>query len=59
MQGFGRQWVERPLVSYTGNPDKSELVVEVDELGTSVPGPWIEWVGDIEERRQALEDLIG
>jgi hypothetical protein len=59
MQGFGRQWVERPLVAYTGNPDQSELVVEVGELGTSVPGPWIEWVADIGERRQALEDQIG
>lgn len=59
MQGFGRQWVERPLVAYTGNADKSELVVEVDDLGTSVPGPWIEWVADIGERRQALEDQIG
>lgn len=56
MQGFGRQWVERPLVAYTGNLDGSELRVDVDELGTDAAGPGIEWVPDIEARRRALEE---
>lgn len=52
MTGFGRYWVERPLVAYTGNPDSAELVLEPAELGTDIPN--VEWVADIIERREWL-----
>ena len=53
MAGFVRRWVERPLVPFTGNEDRTEMVVDVEELGTALPG--VEWVPDIEERKQWLE----
>jgi hypothetical protein len=52
MTGFGRQWVDRPLVPYSGHPDTSEAHVFTEELGTPIPG--VEWVADIIERREAL-----
>jgi len=52
--GFGEQEVDRPLVAYTGNPDKSELVVDVEDLGTPIPG--VRWVSDIADRKA---DLMG
>ena len=38
---LGRHWVDRPMVAYTGNPDRGELVVEDDEVGTDLPR--VEW----------------
>jgi len=52
MVGFGRQWVDRPMVSYSGHLDRSEAQVEVEELGTEIPG--VEWVSDIGERKADL-----
>lgn len=49
MTGFGRHWVDRPMVPYTGHTDHTELTVEPEELGTNLPN--VEWVGDIEERK--------
>ena len=51
--GLGRQWVERPMVPYTGCPDRTEVKLSVDELGTDLPG--VEWPHDIAERRDHLE----
>lgn len=50
MVGFGRQWVDRPMVPYTGNADDGEIIVEPEELGTHI-GANVEWVDDIEERK--------
>jgi hypothetical protein len=52
MQGFGRQWVDRPMVAYTGNADDGEICLEPEELGTKLPQ--VEWVDDIEQRKAAL-----
>jgi hypothetical protein len=41
--GMGRQWVERPMVPYTGHTDPAKLLVDDDELGT-LPG--VEWETD-------------
>lgn len=43
----GRMWVHRPLVAYTGNPDDSELLIDVEEVGTDLPH--VEWVKDAVE----------
>lgn len=51
MQGFGRLWVDRPLVPYTGNVDNDELVLEIEDLNVY---PRVEWVPDIEERKAEL-----
>jgi len=48
MMGYGRQWVDRPLVSYTGNEDQGVVNVEPEELGTNL-GPNVEWPNNIEE----------
>lgn len=53
MAGFGRQWVYRPLVAYTGHLDRSELAVEIEDLGAD--DLHVEWVSDIEDRRRDLE----
>lgn len=52
MTGFGRHWVERPMVPFTGNSDSTMLSVEVAELGLEIPG--VTWVSDIWERKQHL-----
>jgi hypothetical protein len=51
MTGFGRQWVDRPVVTYTGNKDDTRAYVEREELGV-LPG--VDWVDDIVERREWL-----
>ena len=53
MVGFGQQWVDRPMVPYSGHLDGSEAHVEVGELGTQISG--VEWVSDIAERKADLE----
>lgn len=52
--GFGRQWVDRPMVPYTGECDDTHLVVEAEELGTDLPGGAIEWSPHIDEMKAAL-----
>ena len=52
--GLGREWVDRPLVGYTGNPDDSELKLEPEELGTDLPN--VEWSADIEDQKKFLLD---
>lgn len=47
--GLGQQWVDRPLVAYTGNRDDSELPLEPEELGTEISH--VEWPPDIAERK--------
>lgn len=45
----GRQWVERPMVPYTGNADPTFGSVEIEEIGTALPG--VEWTADAAELR--------
>ena len=52
----GRQWVERPMLPYTGNQDDTCAWVEPEELGTDLPN--VEWPRDIDERRRWF-DLEG
>lgn len=54
MTGFGRQWVDRPMVPYSGHADHTHAHVSPEELGAAMSG--VEWVEDIGERRQALLD---
>jgi hypothetical protein len=54
VSGYGRQWVERPMVSYTGSEDHTVAAVEPEELGTDIHD--VEWPHDIEERKRWLED---
>lgn len=54
MGGFGRQWVDRPMVPYTGNTDDTVLPVGEEDLGSPLPG--IEWIADVEERKESLEE---
>lgn len=55
--GLGQQWVERPIVAYTGNPDDGEIVVDVEELGTDI-GSRVEWAENIEEMKTYLTALF-
>lgn len=49
MTGFGQQWVDRPMVPYSGNVDDGMITVEPEELDTALSH--VEWVSDIEERK--------
>lgn len=40
----GRQWVERPMVPYTGYADDARVRVDTEEIGADIPG--IEWHPD-------------
>lgn len=53
MVGFGKHWVNRPIVAYTGNTDDSEMRVWTEDLGTEIPN--VEWSADIKEQKSALE----
>lgn len=57
--GLGRQRVDRPIVPFTGHLDTSEWIVEIDELGTDLPGGNVEWMPDIQERKAHLEQILG
>ena len=54
MGGWGKRWVERPMVSYTGHEDNSDFQVNPEDLGVKLHG--VEWAVDIDERKAALED---
>jgi hypothetical protein len=57
MAGFGRQWIERPMLSYTGNLDNVGAInVEPEELGSELPH--VEWGPDIQELKKWLMDRI-
>lgn len=58
MHGFGRQWVDRPIVAYSGHADQTSLRLEPEELGTDM-GPTVRWPHDIGELKQfALDRAI-
>lgn len=57
LTGLGRQYVDRPLVPFTGNPDDSQLYVEVDDLGNDLPG--VEWASDIKEKKEHIKSMLG
>lgn len=47
----GKQWVDRPVVAYTGNPDDTEYGVEWEQMGTDLfdtAEVKAEWRPDIE-----------
>ena len=52
--GYGKQWVERPMVPYTGHRDDTCAYVLVEELGTDLLN--VEWAHDIAELRKDLEE---
>lgn len=51
--GFGNQWVDRPLVAYTGNPDDGTTTVELEELRSNLPN--VQWSPHIEELKRGLQ----
>jgi hypothetical protein len=50
MMGYGRQWVDRPMVAYTGNTDDGDVRLEIEELGTDLPN--VEWPDNIDEMKR-------
>jgi len=52
MVGYGKRWVDRPIVAYTGNEDRSDLCLEPEELGNHMPN--VEWEADIQEKKASL-----
>lgn len=54
MSGFGHQWVDRPLVPYTGSPDDGFIAVEPEELGSDLPN--VQWSPHIAEFKSDLQE---
>lgn len=52
LTGLGRQWVDRPMVPYTGHRDDTKLIIDAEELGANLPN--VEWVSDIHGRKLAI-----
>lgn len=49
----GRQWVDRPMVPYTGNPDNGDVRIEPEEIGEL---PQVEWDDNLEDvKKWAIE----
>jgi hypothetical protein len=48
--GAGRQWVDRPMVPYTGNADDGDINLEPEELGTDLPN--VEWPHNVEDLKK-------
>ncbi|WP_131823269.1 hypothetical protein [Mycobacteroides chelonae] len=46
----GKQWVQRPMVFYTGYPDDTVAKIEPEEIGTDLPNT--EWPRDIASCRE-------
>ena len=53
VSGLGKQWVDRPMVAYSGNRDDTLAHVDLDELGTNLSN--VEWPEDIAERQYDLQ----
>jgi len=54
----GRQWVDRPMVSYTGHRDDGDVKIEPEEIGSDLPNvEWAENVADL--KRYAMEQAEG
>jgi hypothetical protein len=53
MGGYGRRWVDRPMVPYTGNPDDTDFVVWEEDLGIPLSG--VEWAQDIQQLAEELK----
>jgi hypothetical protein len=49
VSGIGRQWVDRPMVPYTGNSDDGHINMEPEELGSDLPQ--VEWCDNIEQQK--------
>lgn len=49
----GREWVDRPMVPFTGNTDAEDLHIEVEEVGTNLSGR-VEWIKNVDEVKQLL-----
>lgn len=45
----GKQWVDRPMVLYTGHPDDAAITVEPEEIGTDLTN--IEWANNADGLR--------
>jgi hypothetical protein len=46
----GKNWVDRPMVPYTGNKDDGELKIEPEEIGSDLPNT--EWPDNADELRE-------
>jgi hypothetical protein len=54
----GRQWVDRPMVAYTGNVDGGDVRIEPEEIGNEISG--IEWADQLADVKQwAIEQANG
>lgn len=54
----GRQWLDRPMVPYTGNPDDTLVRVSTEDIGSPSLGSNIEWddVADLKAYAEKLDD---
>ncbi|MEE3755211.1 hypothetical protein [Mycobacterium intracellulare] len=46
----GRQWMERPMVPYTGNTDDTGMRIDPEEIGTALPNT--EWASNAASLRE-------
>lgn len=54
----GKQWVDRPMVPYTGNTDDGGVTIEPEEIGSNLPN--IEWADNADDlKRCALDRATG
>lgn len=52
----GRQWVDRPMVHYTGSRDDGNIKIEPEEIGVDSAIEWAPKVNEIREFAIALEN---
>jgi hypothetical protein len=51
----GRQWVQREMVPYFDGPeDEDDVHIDVEDVGTMLSYPQIEWVSNWREMKQTL-----
>lgn len=50
----GKQWVDRPMVAYTGNRDDGHVELDADEIGSDLPN--VEWPPNVAELKQYAMD---
>lgn len=51
----GKQWVDRPMVPYTGHADDGDVKIEPEEIGTDLPN--VEWPDNAAEIRDYAIEL--
>lgn len=50
----GKQWIDRPMVPYTGNRDDGSISLEPEEVGADLPN--VEWPSNVDDLKQYALD---